>query len=1352
MHEILRLESMSRIQKIVLAAAVTLFLVWFAFHFGRLIVDEDGSVSTEREVCIVLGVVFSLAILFRPERPAEGTELPDWVVPAAGVAGLAATLLGIVFDTRQLDWLGVLLLLYAGLRWSLPQRFSASIPPALLLLYWVHPVPFSIFGPLQLAMQNTSVQGAEWLAHCLNVPAWADGTVLLTETCTLDVPQACSGMTTALAVVVSCLGTGLLFRMRWYSLTGLVLLGLLQVLMLNILRIGLMAIAAPHMPPEWISGFLHDSLGLLLVAAIVLVQIEAAILLARHSKRMKREKAIETGVAEPEDRASTVHPFWRYLSRYVRIIIATVVILAAAAGILYKRRPAHRSRMIHRLVENLAITNLAGAERAAAAAVHVDRNNLTARYSLAQILVFRRKYDQALAELERIPAGRSTVPSTVIKAQALAGKKQLADALALINSLAENERRLPPVAMVRAEMAAEQNDVKCVADNVILAASSSSPTLLKRIRALFPFLASKEEWRAIVKCDRPLPYTEPVHAGIAVDAYLHVQDIPGMARTLGRVIKTWPEDPTFLTHLLAMAVLRPEGDWERLFVNNFLKNLPTLDNDRLAACLQHCFRLRRPDLAWLAYRRLSSVDPHDPTLYLAVSQFADKWFSFRMNYLGMSAPSLETTVDLRLLCRHTRDTWPMNVIWKNVPLGDELTADPTGDVPNRYLHGCIDELERRERTGSLNLRNQMMFVTALTMAGRLPEAGRRLDKLDRIYPERKLDVLNKRLLLSDLNRDWNTSYEVSREYISIAQHTGIAVSLSQINALVRLHLGMHALAVAERTHNLFPDSAPITLALAALLDVYGFEEEGLFLLSKVRGVEGAPLGAILLYDTERFFEADRFAVASGRSGLLRADRRQNLLMPAAEMTITPPRQQSVPSRAEMDRLAAQFESEAEAATSPYVRNLKRLIAGWYKTGGSPGNSDPAKWEAAGRDDTERALALHELATLLVMQNKVAATDGILSRATTLLPDSALLWQFRVAASSGRSDLVEQARRACPSNPEIWLAWLVTRTRDSGAGAWALREIQQATDRPLFSAGTIVRAGDFLLRAGMTGAAVVAAKHSIKQANGLLPAYVLGLRCALTTGDMNWALQCASQAAVNSLDPAIFEKTVADIRRLQGGQSTDLTTILNKLRSRFPNDPRWHEQLGAIYFQKGDMRAVSSVFESIVANDLVNHIQAPSLIMTAEAARLEGRNGEATRILEGAFERFPDNLDILNNYIFILAQDPSTIDKAKELLPRLLSKGALSGSVCDTAAVVYLRAGDLRRADDYSRRALQLLQPGDYAADEVHLNAVEINILLGDFEKARNELKLLRKGVRRPTIVENRRNSLLASLSKKGGSK
>jgi len=81
-------------------------------------------------------------ILVRPKpEPLPGREVRPGahLVRAAMLGGTLATVGGLIFGVHQFEWLGVVLVLYACLRWALPARFSLDILLALFLVYWIHP-------------------------------------------------------------------------------------------------------------------------------------------------------------------------------------------------------------------------------------------------------------------------------------------------------------------------------------------------------------------------------------------------------------------------------------------------------------------------------------------------------------------------------------------------------------------------------------------------------------------------------------------------------------------------------------------------------------------------------------------------------------------------------------------------------------------------------------------------------------------------------------------------------------------------------------------------------------------------------------------------------------------------------------------------------------------------------------------------------------------------------------------------------------------------------------------------------------------------------------------------------------
>ena len=67
--------------------------------------------------------------------------------------------------------------------------------------------------------------------------------------------------------------------------------------------------------------------------------------------------------------------------------------------------------------------------------------------------------------------------------------------------------------------------------------------------------------------------------------------------------------------------------------------------------------------------------------------------------------------------------------------------------------------------------------------------------------------------------------------------------------------------------------------------------------------------------------------------------------------------------------------------------------------------------------------------------------------------------------------------------------------DAAVRAWALTNVLSAASSGAFNPAAMTRAGEYLARGDMFGAASAAARDATARARGLLPAYFLGLRCA-----------------------------------------------------------------------------------------------------------------------------------------------------------------------------------------------------------------------------------------------------------------
>jgi tetratricopeptide (TPR) repeat protein len=683
-------------------------------------------------------------------------------------------------------------------------------------------------------------------------------------------------------------------------------------------------------------------------------------------------------------------------------------------------------------------------------------------------------------------------------------------------------------------------------------------------------------------------------------------------------------------------------------------------------------------------------------------------------------------------------------LWDFVPLADELASDNMEEIRKKYLGRCMDEIQRRDKMGTLAPRMRMMYPSALAMAGRYQEAHACLNAIEKEYPEKKAEVLYQHALFYDNQGKWQDVYETIRALNAVAKAPNLMVDLLMVKTLMNLNLGVCAMEVAERSKRSFPGARQLDDVISAIWSTFGFKEQALFVLTHREATPDNLVIAALLHDTGRFREAEKVSLALGARSLPSPKGGDPLLLPPlAELTLEKLWPECV-SDVDVEKERGQFAQLERESTSPFLRTIGQLGVEWCKEKGRGDISTPARWQAAGRDDMERAAALNRLTTLLACGRDYERAREAAQRAVEFMPASATLWKVFIALSEGGRDVVKMARAACPDDPDIWLASLVTRVRDEGPGDWALQEIQSATG--LFSVGTMIRAGDFLLRKGMVKPAAVAAKDAISRGRGLLSAYVLGLSCALTQRDMKWAEACTLKGVELAADPSLFYKIMVDIKSAGKGKDIDLISALEYLRERFRNDPKWSERLGETYFVKGDTRRALTILAPVIERD-IKKVGGQSLLLAAEAARLDGRMNQAIGILESAYKLYPDKVSVLNNLVYYLAQYPGGLQRAQELLPALQKMGGESPVVLDTVAKVHLRSGHPQLAAEFMKKALERLDMNDYAAQEVNFNAAEVMFRLGDYEGAKQKLDTVRRDSKASPLLDAQSRELLMQVEK-----
>lgn len=1329
-------------QKVVLVAATLMFFFWVALTFWILQPSNPGAGGTEIGIShVLLGLLFAILILLRPKRPEESEqEKPSGQVAAAvtAVAGVASYAAGVVFDLGQPKWIGVLLLLVASLRWALPGRYSRDTVMAAILLYWIYPIPGSILAALHLAMQKVSVHGAEYLLHALNYRVWADGSVIRTAVATFMVPEACSGLTTVTTVLMCAAGIGILLRLKLLNTVILLVAGAIQVVLLNTVRISLMVMLADPSQPGWSDQFLHDSLGVLLLVSVVLIQLEAVWWWRAGVHDTAAAGEDERTKPGPNESAMRLPAFWQHL--LLRPWVMLLVILAAALVLFFALRCGthHRAEMIGGVATELVTRDIEQAERACRAALKVEPANYEVRKELVRILLMRGQHAAGLRELDLIPAAirQASHDHAVLLAWGLMGTGRPDEARAIVSNIAVVVGQdMPGVAMVEAEFAALRGDLDVVAEMIVRA--SKAPALMHRVRALYPCLAAAGRWDAITASDSTLPYVNSSHALIAINAFLEQKDAKGAARTLTVLMETHGNDPRLLRYIYVLAALWPDSKWETTFSAKLIEGLNRFEPDELAVWVEQSFSINRPDLAWMAYSRLREMDPSHPAVFLMPAWMGDVWFSFRKRFLGMSSGASDDmatlTPDLYLYL--VRKSVPWKKLWKDIPMVAELYATTdeerkrAGDTRRKLLDRALVEFDARTRKATLSLDMKYLYAQALDMAGRPAEGHSVLSGIAAENAGESNKVLLAHAGMYRRSGDWQNVYETLRVCSGQAK-VSLPAMLAFCESQYQMTLGVGALESIRRILEAFPDSAQAAALQVRILNRFLGPEETLFAIERLkprmRGFEA--LEVEILLKTQRFSEAKVLQGNIFAGGESPAVSNEQAMVPVpAELSlqwgIT-----NIPSEAEFGTNAVILEKNQLKATSPFMKDLIRLWLACNRSGCSGRDADPARWIACGRDSMERAMALNQLTLLLCRHGKTVEALDAARRAVAEAPRSGLLRRLLIGLSRGRGGVQEEAFAICPDDPEIWLSHVVAGVSSGKPEIWALEEVRSAIKTRRYPVATVVRVGDFLLRMNMVTAAAAAAVDTESKAKGYVPAHVLALRCAEKQGDRKWALSATARAIEHSVSPQPY--LCGKLVEFWGSLDKpdwDVLFALGRLRALEPHNPLWMEMLGRAKFMAGGLNNLDAR-DQIKDAMSAGHTNATAYVLLAEVERRLGNSKDAVVTLKQGLKLFPDDLAMLNNLAYTLGENPDTLPDALALVPQLLKAGGRNTDVLDTVQLIYIRSGKTVQAEQSIAGELQIVAENSQAWAKARLRLAQVRMKEGKVDVARAIIADLVKSV------------------------
>jgi len=214
----------------------------------------------------------SLVIAWSRWREAGPLERGDAMITLVGIAASWAIFaMAEVVLSSTLGVVAALVLLAVLLYGAGGWPFLRLQLPAWLLLWMAVPLPFGLDSRLVLSMQTVTSRCSSWVLDFLGVYHQLSGNVVEIAGNRLLVEEACAGVNSLFSLVACCLFLIFYLRRSWVRALLLIVATLGWVLVCNVVRVTMIAIAADRWHYDLANGWRHDVLGFACFALAVIL-------------------------------------------------------------------------------------------------------------------------------------------------------------------------------------------------------------------------------------------------------------------------------------------------------------------------------------------------------------------------------------------------------------------------------------------------------------------------------------------------------------------------------------------------------------------------------------------------------------------------------------------------------------------------------------------------------------------------------------------------------------------------------------------------------------------------------------------------------------------------------------------------------------------------------------------------------------------------------------------------------------------------------------------------------------------------------------------------------------------------
>lgn len=187
-------------------------------------------------------------------------------------------------------------------------------------------------------------------------------------------------------------------------------------------------------------------------------------------------------------------------------------------------------------------------------------------------------------------------------------------------------------------------------------------------------------------------------------------------------------------------------------------------------------------------------------------------------------------------------------------------------------------------------------------------------------------------------------------------------------------------------------------------------------------------------------------------------------------------------------------------------------------------------------------------------------------------------------------------------------------------------------------------------------------------------------------------------------------------------------FLKRAHQAKPDDVKISEYLAQFYFYKKQPQEALKIYEAVVRK---NPNDVEGVFWLGYIYEEINRRQEAIKLWRKALEINPEHGPTLNSLGYVYAEEGRNLDEAEKMLKKALEKEPENGAYLDSLGWVYFKKKDYKRAEEYLKRAISLLQD---AAIYEHLGDLYIEL-----KNTKEALDQYRTGLNRfPDSPESKR--------------